>query len=63
MNECVLPKKCRKRFYSRIYFYENNFARKGGARWQVVDIAIAQRQLTTLKKEDQETPKGTHQVP
>jgi hypothetical protein len=33
------------------------------ARWQIVDIPIPQWQLTTLKKEDQGTPKGTHRVP
>jgi hypothetical protein len=36
---------------------------RGRARWQIVDIHIPQQQLTTLKKEDQETPKGTHGVP
>jgi hypothetical protein len=29
----------------------------------IVDIPIAQEWLTTLKKEDQRTPKSTHRVP
>jgi hypothetical protein len=36
---------------------------RGGARWQIADILIAQQQPTTLKKEDQRTPKGIHRVP
>jgi hypothetical protein len=31
-------------------------------RWQIVDIPIAQQLLTTLKKENQKTPKGTKEV-
>jgi hypothetical protein len=33
-----------------------------GARWWIIDISIAQWQLTILKKEDQRIPKGTHRV-
>jgi hypothetical protein len=34
-----------------------------GERWRIVDIHIARRQLTTLKKEGQRSSKGTHGVP
>jgi hypothetical protein len=28
--------------------------------WWIVDILVAQQQVTTMKKEDQKTPKLTH---
>jgi hypothetical protein len=44
------------------FFYKNSNKKKDRARWRIIDIPIPQQRLTTLKKEDQGTPKDTQGV-
>jgi hypothetical protein len=59
-RHCCLPSCWRWEIGNYYYVKSWNGER---ARWQIVDIPIVQQWLTTLKKEDQRPPKGTHKVP